>query len=496
MKKLLLSVVATVATIGTSYAQYVPDAARFSQNDYGSSARFKGMGGAQIGVGGDMSSLSANPAGLGLFTKSEFSFTPEFNMMKGKANYLGETTNSDRNSLNINNLGVVFYNPTYKVKGQDTKTGVLSTVFGIGYSRHSDYRATFKYQGQNTRNSIVDHYVQLANDNPNALPDGYPETMAFDGLLYDYNEANDVYTSAVTGPNLQSKREVRAGSTSEVNLAGALNISNQFYVGASLNFVNSRYDNVSEFTESGTTIDTGSPGYSLSLRQNQETRGNGVNARIGMIFRPVSNFRVGATLETPTWMLVEDNTSIVLDSRIESGPTAGTTMPDPGYFPFSYRLRTPLKGSFGASYVIGNRALLSADIDYIDYSTMHFSIDQNGDESIINSQNNEIRNTYKEAVNYRFGGEFKVDDFVSLRAGYGFKGSPVDGASKFETNYYTGGIGYRVKNYFVDAAFQRVQTNTELAPYVLDGPNGELLEPVADIKTSRNNVFLTFGVRF
>lgn len=146
--------------------------------------------------------------------------------------------------------------------------------------------------------------------------------------------------------------------------------------------------------------------------------------------------------------------------------------------------------------MIGNRALISADIDYVDYSTTKLSIDQNGDQDIINSNNNTIRNNYKEAVNYRVGGEFKVDDYVSLRAGYGFKGSPVQGASKFETNYYTGGIGYRIKNYFLDAAFQRVQTNTELAPYILDGPNGEILEPVADIKTNRNNVFLTFGVRF
>ncbi|RZJ64963.1 MAG: hypothetical protein EOO45_17425, partial [Flavobacterium sp.] len=91
MKKYILaSMVATVATIGSAYAQsYAPDAFRFSQTNYGSSSRFKGMAGAQIGVGGDIGSINANPAGLGLFTKSEFNITPEFNSVSNESSYLG-----------------------------------------------------------------------------------------------------------------------------------------------------------------------------------------------------------------------------------------------------------------------------------------------------------------------------------------------------------------------------------------------------------------------
>ncbi len=51
MKKLILSLVAIVAATGATYAQsYTPDALKFSQSNYGSTARFKAMGGAQIGV--------------------------------------------------------------------------------------------------------------------------------------------------------------------------------------------------------------------------------------------------------------------------------------------------------------------------------------------------------------------------------------------------------------------------------------------------------------
>ena len=91
--------VAIVASISNTYAQYASDALRFSQTNYGSTSRFKGMGGAQIGVGGDMSSLGGNPAGLGLFTKSEFSFTPEFNQNNASADYLSQNTSTTKSQV-------------------------------------------------------------------------------------------------------------------------------------------------------------------------------------------------------------------------------------------------------------------------------------------------------------------------------------------------------------------------------------------------------------
>ncbi len=58
---------------------------------FSSTARFKAIG-AQIGVGGDLSSIGSNPAGIGLFTRSDFSFTPEFNSYSADAQYLNSQT--------------------------------------------------------------------------------------------------------------------------------------------------------------------------------------------------------------------------------------------------------------------------------------------------------------------------------------------------------------------------------------------------------------------
>ena len=488
MKKLMLSIVALAATTGTLYAQsYAPDALKFSQTNFGSTARFKGMGGAQIGVGGDMSSLSANPAGLGLFTKSEFSLTPEFNNMVGNASYLGKQTESTKDRLNLNHIGAVFYSPSYRMRGQDTQKGVLSTVFGIGYNRNNDFSAEFGYEGQNPNNSIVDYFSELANSN--GIDQKGLASMAYDAYLIDEDAAGFYAITEVN--NRQAKNELRSGSTPELTASGAINISNQLYIGASIGLVNVRYLNDSEFVESGVT--TANDPYSLSFRQSQETTGSGYNARLGIIFRPADNFRVGATLQSPSWLFIQDNTTMVLDATIATGADAGTSQNQPVNYIFNYRLRTPLKGSIGASYVVAGKALISADIDFVDYSSMRFSTDQGLEPATIMDENNIVRSNYKSATNYRVGAEYKVNPLFSLRAGYGLNGSAIKGYTDyFASNYYTGGLGYRVDNYYFDLTYQRVETNTDLAPYELSN----FTEPVANIKTARNNVFLTFGVRF
>lgn len=500
-------VVAMVVTTGNLYAQYASDGLRFSQSNYGSTARFKGMGNAQIGVGGDMSSLGGNPAGLGLFTRSEFAFTPEFNQAGVDANFLGTNTKTDKSRLNVNQLGAVFHIPSFRMKGQDTQKGVVSTVFGLGYVRNNDYALESTYGGVNNTNSIRTYFAELANryKDPadNSIATNSLEGMAYDSYLINFNTPGNtnLYTANSTGnpfvANTQSKNEIRTGSVSEFNFAGAINISNQVYIGANLGLVSLRYTSDAEFTESGSVnpydqVDgfTGVENYRLSYLQNQETRGSGVNARLGVIFRPVSAFRIGATLQTPTWFTIDDTYSEVLNNKLSNDVFTNQAQ----VYDFTYNLKTPLKGSLGASYVIGGQAIVSADVDFIDYSSIRFSTNSsNGGIDAINDSNAAIRNNYTSAINYRIGGEYKIEN-ISLRAGYGLNGSPYknDDDKLFETKMYSGGLGYRVSNYYFDLAYQRVETNGTNLPYTLN--NGS--EPMASSKFTNNNFFLTFGLRF
>ncbi|WP_293299769.1 hypothetical protein [Pedobacter sp. UBA4863] len=508
MKKIIsMLAVAMVATVGTTYAQYGSDGLRFSQTNYGSTARFKGMGNAQIGVGGDMSSLGGNPAGLGLFTRSEFAFTPEFNQTGVDGSFLGTSTKTDKSHLNINQLGAVFYTPSLRMKGQDTQKGVVSTVFGLGYTRNNDYALESNFGGVNNNNSIRNYFAELANrykdPTDNSIEKNSLEGMAYESYLINFNTPGNAntYTANSTGnpftASNQSKNEIRSGSVSEFNFAGAINISNQVYIGANIGLVSLRYTSDAEFTESSslnpydqTDGFTGVENYSLSYLQNQETRGSGVNGRLGVIFRPVSSFRIGATLQTPTWFTIDDTYSETLNNKLSNDVFTNKAM----VYDFTYNLRTPLKGSLGASYIIGGQGIISADVDFIDYSSIRFSTNgSNGGNDAINTSNAAVRNNYTSAVNYRIGGEYKIEN-ISLRAGYGLNGSPYknDDDKLFETKMYSGGLGYRVNNYYFDLAYQRVETNGTNSPYTLNSGS----EPMASSKFTNNNFFLTFGIRF
>ena len=492
-----LFVLAMVANTGIIYAQYAGDALRFSQTNFGSSARFKGLGNAQMSLGGDVSSISGNPAGLGMFTKSEFSFTPEYNNITSKATYLGQVTNSDHDKVNFNQAGVVFYNPIVKRSGADVNKGALSFVWGLGYNRNNDYSADYTYTGINPTSSIADYFSEEASSYGavrNALPSYSLGRMAGD-LIQETAGDNTIYAPSTALNNDQFSNEVRFGSTSEFNLSGALNVSNSFYIGASLGFINVRYGSDSRFNELGTIDLESSPffgqSYSVDYSKSQRTDGSGINGKIGFIVKPVNAFRIGATFQTPTWLHMEDVSSELVNTQVGSSPFTNNNQQN---YVFQYNIRTPYKGSVGASMIIGNFGLITADVDYVDYASIKFSNAENYYEPTTISNNNiDVKDFYTDAINYRVGGEVKFDQ-LTLRAGYGINGTPYkdDNRNVFETKFYSGGLGYRVGQYYLDLAYQRVETNNTFSPYFLNDGN----EPVADVKLNRNNVFLTFGVRF
>ncbi len=335
MKKYIATLVVAIAATNYTSAQvilptYAGDALRFSQTNYGSSARFKAMGNAQIGMGGDISTLGGNPAGLGFFTKSEFVFTPEFNTTKANANYLNKNTTSEKSQLNLNQLGVVFHMPSYRVKGQDTKKGLVSAAVGIGYNRTNDYGIEANFSGANTESSV-----------------------------YNMFDGDDAYTEF---GNQQNGSVMRSGSVSEFNLAGAINISNQIYIGANLGFVGLTITNDVSLYEKGVynqlplTNPVITLPYDVAYFQSQQSKGSGINGRLGVIFRPVNELRLGVNLQTPTWFTIDDSFSVSTNNNTINAET----------YDFTYNLSTPLKGSLGGSYIFGNRGLVSADVDFVD----------------------------------------------------------------------------------------------------------------------------------
>ena len=71
MKRYILIIAGILFLFSAGEAQNEVDALRFSQHYPVGTARSVGLGGAVGALGGDFTSLSVNPAGIGLYRQSE-----------------------------------------------------------------------------------------------------------------------------------------------------------------------------------------------------------------------------------------------------------------------------------------------------------------------------------------------------------------------------------------------------------------------------------------
>lgn len=498
---------AIVAITQHSFAQFSQDAVLFSQSQYGSTARIKAIGNAQTAIGGDLSSISGNPAGIGFFTKSEASITPEFNGTGIKSTYktgvsgttLGTPNTANSNNLNFNNASVVFYTKLNSPAGTDKGKGWLSLNFGASYNRNADYYQTVAYKGVNTTNSITNYYADLANsggiDNGNSLQD-----FAYDHQLIDLYTGN-IYKSNVFNTNgapnqpvNQSESIIRDGGQSEFSFSVGGNYSNQLYIGGGIGITNIRYDITRTFNETGlaslyntTTSTAYTANYNSSYSQVQSTTGTGFNLRLGLIYKPVDAVRLGFLFTTPTWYTIQDDYAEGLNTTYSGGAT-GTVNSGPQDYQTTYSFHSPLKASAGIAVFIGKSGFITGDLEYIDYSSINLSEgDGYNDPSF---DNHDIKTLYKSTANAHIGGELKLDQLY-LRAGYGVQGTPYK-YNGTNTNTISGGIGYRILGgYYVDVTYTNVTGNQVMSPYTV-GTAG----PVASLDKTSNNVFLTVGMRF
>src|SRR5690606_37366155 len=129
LRKLLLAGL-LISGSGVVHAQYVEDGMRFSQSETGATARFKAMGNAQTALGGDLSSISGNPAGLGFFNTSDAAISFGYFGNLNKSTYYDTTIDQQDGYMGISQLGAVFNLPTRRFANQSTTQGWLNFNMG------------------------------------------------------------------------------------------------------------------------------------------------------------------------------------------------------------------------------------------------------------------------------------------------------------------------------------------------------------------------------
>ena len=117
-------------------AQNEVDALRYSQIVFSGTARYNSLSGAFGALGGDLSVTSVNPAGIGVYRSSEFSFTPTIFTSNTTSDYYGRTSEDGKINFNFSNVGAVF---TDLKNGKDDYSQWNSTQFAFTYNRHNNF---------------------------------------------------------------------------------------------------------------------------------------------------------------------------------------------------------------------------------------------------------------------------------------------------------------------------------------------------------------------
>lgn len=479
----------------TLRAQDEMDIFRFSQSTVQGTARSTGFGGALGSIGGDFSTLSVNPAGIGIYRSSEFMFSPSLKFLSQESQYGGQATTANNIRFNFNNLGVIF---TSQPKGKNRSKPWRSTSFGIGMNRTGDFNRDSRYKGYNNTSSYSEIFLVDAMNYPEDLEN--LSTLAGQGYqayLINVDSTGFFYSPVdYTQGLIQEKTIKERGGISELVFSLGGNYRDRLMLGATLGIPSLRYSRDTRFRESDANEDPHNGFRFLEHRKNLDISGSGFNLKLGMIYRVNDQVRLGAALHTPTYFSLSEIETTSLASNLD-GPAytlqAGDDIPDNL---FDYGVTTPWKAVLSASVLMGRHGFISADYEYVGYGTarFHYSSEFDDYETMINDQ---IRQRLGSSSNFRIGAEGRWEQFMG-RLGFGYYGSPFK-ADDIESHrlQFSGGLGWRFANWFLDLGLVHYRWNQWEQPYSLYYPSeGWIDVPTAKLDQNALNFVLTTGWKF
>ena len=482
MKKQILITLIGLLLMFSAKSQNDIDAMRYSQITFGGTARFASMAGSMGALGGDISTLSFNPAGIAIFKKTELSISPAVFSQTTSSVY--NTTSSSDSKLNLN-LGSIGLVASMNLINDKNTSGWENINFGFGYNRTNNFHNRMDIKSDNKSSSLLDAFVLDANGNSPSNFDGFSTDLAWQAYLIN-PDTNGTYLYNHVVPNYgikQRKLVETKGSTGETVISFGGNYKSKLYLGGTFGIVRARYEEESTFEEEDEK-DTIANFKSFTYGQKLATSGNGVNLKLGAIIRPNDWLRVGLALHTPTTLSLKDNYSSSMKSDLDNGIKYDTVSPEGS---FDYRVTTPFRAIASVGFVIKKIGLLNVDYEYTDYTYAQLHSSPN----VFSDVNSLIRSKYTGAGNLRVGGEVRLDP-IAIRVGYALYGSPFkDNENKgANRSSYTAGIGYRQDHFFIDFAY--VLTKYTEFNYLYNTPNGTIVE-----NSYKNSSFmLSLGVRF
>ncbi|MFT4022362.1 MAG: hypothetical protein QM664_01110 [Flavihumibacter sp.] len=266
------------------FSQVPEDALRASWYKISGTARNQAIGGAGGSLGGDISSIFINPAGIGMYKTSEVVLSPGLQFYSNKGDYRGSNTTATGGNFILGTSGVVF-------GMQDRYRPNKSSAFAIGVNRIADFNNKISYQGANNFSSFSEGYAAeiassgLSLDNAlNSASISFPARMALYTYLVDTLTLPGGGTEVVgtpmryalennTGFALNQRNDIAtSGGITEIGLSYGGNSNNKFYWGFTLGLPIYNYKRTSTLTETDASGQTDNYFHSASLQEYYRAR--------------------------------------------------------------------------------------------------------------------------------------------------------------------------------------------------------------------------------
>ena len=544
MKRTYLLLGALVFALPLS-AQDIYKVESFSSEDLNGTARYVGMGGAMNALGADISTMSVNPAGIGLYRRSDFSMTGSFLMEKGAKRF----NDIGKNRASFDQIGFVWSTPT---RGNSLKF----MNFGFNYRKSKNLKNYIGIENVSTNGASQaisaanlgymyggDYYTQNSNG---SLSFKMPLTdAAYNSYMleptFKTGSTTAVKSWIPTSANAYNYRREQHGGIHEFDFNLSFNFNNSLYAGLTMGVYDVDW-NSHLFYKEGIADGTGKM-HDYFMTNDEAINGNGFDLKLGVILRPIkkSPFRIGLAFSTPTWYSLTGNNILWMNSPfVAAGSTKKETQAGYRTGDFDYNIRTPWKLNVNVATTVANRLALDAEYEYkhLPAASVRFASytpDIYGgswsssyrDAAIDNQIDTWLRGQHT----LRLGAEMRLDANFSARAGYNYVSSPFkDGAflnlhpnagtsykdskSLFNatgtdyvniggTNRFTLGLGYHNKSFYADLAYQYQQRSTTVYPFHDTKEYTSDVQIVADhgvqgqkLKNIQNRLMLTIGWKF
>jgi hypothetical protein len=388
MKKSIISTLAiALCAFGLTAQTTEFDAIKLAQTDISGTARYMGMAGAFGALGGDVSAIKDNPAGLGIYRSSEITTTLNFLTQRSNANWNGKTANDDLMKFGFNNVALVLSSSTWNSRSGNT-SGLLQSNWGFSYNRLKNFNRNVTVQGAPMAgsNSITQYYADITSANK-ILESQFALDNDFDVLpwmsILSYwtflinDNGGGSWSSAIDANETITPRYYlqESGHLDEFAISWGGNFSNTLFIGTSLNFQSINYSMRSDYIEKFGANEN------LDLTNWLRTTGAGISLDLGVIYRPVNYLRFGLAYKTPMRYSLTHTYSARMVSNLEfkdgSRHRFEERAPHDANARYNYETRTPARFTASAAGIIGQRAIISADMVYTNFRNIKM-FDQNG----------------------------------------------------------------------------------------------------------------------